>query len=271
MTVTQSGGDGGLASLVAGLTQIDEALDARVVIDDVVATSATNTVSGAITGVDLTLKAVNDSDETTKVTVDYNRTAARAQIDNFVKNYNALVDSLKSLTSYDAETRQGGPLFGDSGVRNIVDQVRRELAANVPGLSSSFESLAQIGITAQLDGKLTVDAGDLDAAFGTDFDAIGKLFATDTNGVAVKLDALLGQYLSVSGIFETRTSSLKSSIETINERREALTARLTALQARYTKQFNALDGLLAELQGTSNFLSQQLSNLPGSAPLRRDN
>jgi flagellar hook-associated protein 2 len=42
-----------------------------------------------------------------------------------------------------------------------------------------------------------------------------------------------------------------------------------ALQARYTKQFNALDSLLAQLQGTSNFLSQQLSQLPGTAPLRR--
>jgi flagellar hook-associated protein 2 len=274
MTITQSGGDGLLASLVyppsgTGLTQLQEALDSRVVIDDVIATSATNTLTGAITGVDLTLKAANDPDGTTTVTVDYDRTAARTQIDNFVKSYNALVDSLKGLTSYDAEARQGGPLFGDGGVRNIVDQVRRELAANVSGLSGSFDSLAEIGITAQLDGKLTVDAGDLDAAFTADFDAIGKLFATDTTGVAVKLDVLLGQYLSVSGIFETRTSSLKSSIETINERREALTGRLIALQARYTKQFNALDGLLAQLQGTSNFLSQQLSNLPGSAPLRR--
>ena len=48
--------------------------------------------------------------------------------------------------------------------------------------------------------------------------------------------------------------SLKSSIEDIGDRREALTQRLEALQARYPKQFNALDGLLAQLQGTSNFL-----------------
>jgi flagellar hook-associated protein 2 len=50
-----------------------------------------------------------------------------------------------------------------------------------------------------------------------------------------------------------------------------LNKRLATLQARYTKEFNALDGLLSQLQGTSNFLTQQLSRLPGSAPLlRRD-
>jgi len=269
LTITQSGGDVDFAGLVTGLTPLQDALDARVLIDGVLATSATNTVSGAIAGVDLTLQATNDPGDTTALTVGYNRTAARKTIDDFVKSYNALVDAFKSLTSYNAEARQGAPLFGDGGVRNIADQLRREVAANVPGLSGSFDALAEIGITAQLDGKLTVDATDLDAAFTANFDAIGELFASDGNGVAVKLDQLLGQYLAADGVFDSRTANLKSSIESINDRREALTQRLTSLQARYTKQFNALDGLLAQLQGTSNFLSQQLSQLPGSAPLLR--
>jgi flagellar hook-associated protein 2 len=274
ITITQSGGDGGLMGLVyppsgLGLTQLQGALDARVLIDGVLATSATNTISGAIAGVDLTLQATNDPGETTALTVGHNRSAARKTIDDFVKSYNALVDAFKSLTSYNTDTRRGAPLFGDGGVRNIVDQLRREVAANVAGLSGSFDALAEIGITAELDGKLTVDAADLDAAFTANFDAIGELFASDGNGIAVKLDALLGQYLAADGVFDSRTAGLKSSIESINDRREALTQRLTALQARYTKQFNALDGLLAQLQGTSNFLNQQLSQLPGSAPLLR--
>jgi glucose dehydrogenase len=34
---------------------------------------------------------------------------------------------------------------------------------------------------------------------------------------------------------------------------------------------NASLGFTAQLQGTSNFLTQQLSKLPGSAPLNRNN
>jgi flagellar hook-associated protein 2 len=274
MTITQSGGDGGLAGLVyphsgTGLTQLQEALDARVRIDGVLATSATNTVSGAIAGVDLSLTEVNALGETTELTVGYDRDGARRSVEDFVKSYNSLVDSLKSLTSFNIETRQGGPLFGDGGVRNIVDQLRRQLGSNITGLSGELDSLAKLGISAQVDGKLSMESTDLDAALAADFDAVGELFATDDVGLAVKLDALLEPYLETQGVFDSRTASLKSSIESINDRREALTTRLTALQARYTKQFNALDSLLAQLQGTSNFLNQQLSQLPGSAPLQR--
>lgn len=275
LTITQSGGDGGLAALVyppagSGLSELAGALDARAYIDGVLVTSATNTITGAIAGVDLTLAAVNADGETTAVAVGYDRTAARATVDNFVKSYNALVDTLKKLTGYNVETRQGGPLFGDGGVRNIVDQIRRELSSSVTGAAETLDTLAEIGITAQLDGTLAVDAGDLDAAFAADFDAIGELFARADTGLAVKLDALLEPYLASQGVFDSRAESLKSSIELINERRERLNTRLLALRERYTKQFNALDGLLAQLQGTSNFLAQQLGNLPGSAPLYRN-
>jgi flagellar hook-associated protein 2 len=123
--------------------------------------------------------------------------------------------------------------------------------------------LADIGISADLNGKLSVDSADLDAAFSVDFDAVGALFAAEDVGVAVKLDALLAPYLDSDGVLDARTSGLQSSIADIGERREALNERLAALQTRYTREFNALDTLLSQLQGTSNFLTQQLSRLPG--------
>ncbi len=62
----------------------------------------------------------------------------------------------------------------------------------------------------------------------------------------------------------------KTTIDDINERRAALGTRLEALQARYTKQFNASRQLaFPQLQGTSNFLSQQLSRLPGATPVEQ--
>jgi flagellar hook-associated protein 2 len=274
LVITQSGGDGGLAALEfphsgTGLNEIAEALDARAFIDGLLVTSDTNTITGAIAGVDLTLVVASEG-EATEVAIGYDRTAARETVESFVKSYNALVDSLKKLTSYNAETRQGGPLFGDGGVRNLVDQLRRELSSSVAQADGAYDTLAKIGITVQLDGKLAVDSADLDAAFTADFDAIGELFGSEDTGLAVKLDARLEPYLASQGVFDSRTASLKSSIEAIADRREALNQRLVALQTRYTKQFNALDSLLAQLQGTSNFLAQQLGNLPGSAPLTRN-
>lgn len=274
MTITQTGGDGGLATLVfpagGGLNEIKEALNAQVLVDGIPASSSTNTISGVIAGVDIQLLKANADTETTELTVGYNRDAARKVIDQLVKSYNGVVDAVNSVAAYNAETKQGGPLFGDAGVRNIVVQLRRELTSNVVGLDGPFAMLGELGISAQLDGKLTVDSAKLDAAFAKDFDAVGKLFASADTGVAVKLGKLLEPYLQSNGVFDGRTASLKSSIDHISEQRAALNQRLAALQTRYTKQFNALDGLLTQMQGTSNFLTAQLKNLPGSAPLNRN-
>ena len=193
----------------------------RSLIDGFAVTSGTNTISGAIAGVDITLVAA-DVDETTQINVGYDRTAARKTIDEFVKSYNAVVDAIKSVSSYDSETKAGGPLFGDAGVRNIVYQLRRELTSNVSGLSGPFDMLGELGITADLSGKLSVDSAKLDAAFAADFDAVGELFAAEDVGVAVKLDKLLAPYLDSDGVFDSRTAGLKSSIDDINDRREAL-------------------------------------------------
>lgn len=268
MTITQSGGDGGLAGLTyppsgSGMTQLKGALDARVLVDSVLATSATNTITGAIAGVTLNVENENASGETTAVTVDYDRTAARKAIGDFVTSYNSIIDAIKSVASYNANTKQGGPLFGDTGVLNIADQLRREITSTVPGVSTSADMLAEIGISGQLDGKLAVNGTQLDVAFNSNFDAVGELFATDKVGVAVKIGGLLDLYLGSSGLFDSRANSLNASIKDIGNQRTALTDRLTQLQARYTKQFNALDGLLAKLQGTSSYLTQQLGNLPG--------
>ena len=37
--------------------------------------------------------------------------------------------------------------------------------------------------------------------------------------------------------------------------------RLAQIEARYRKQFTALDGLLSQMQSTSSYLSQQLQSI----------
>ena len=74
---------------------------------------------------------------------------------------------------------------------------------------------------------------------------------------------MLDPYLESGGVFDGRNASLKASISDIDGQRQQLNNRLDGLQARYLAQFNALDTLLAQMQSTSNFLTQQLSSLPG--------
>ena len=65
--------------------------------------------------------------------------------------------------------------------------------------------LAKIGIDRRLDGKLTVDATKLDAAFTANFDAIGELFSTRTPVWPSGSTRLLDPYLQTGGVFDGRT------------------------------------------------------------------
>ena len=270
IVVTETGGDGGLSVLVydpdnavTNLTELTPAQDARALIEGFAVESASNTLSGAVSGVTFELLAENVVGETTTVSVSYDRDGARELIGKLVEGYNALLASIAGSASFNAETGESGPLFGDSGLRNVSFQLRRELNAQVTGLDGPFSLLQDIGVETALDGKLSIDAARLDAAFDTDFDAVGQLFAAAERGLAHRLDERLNAYLGADGLLDGRDLSLKASVDDIADRREVLQTRLAALEERLFRQFNALDGLLAQLQSTSNFLTQQLANLPG--------
>jgi flagellar hook-associated protein 2 len=265
--ISQSGGDGGLSVLEfsgAGGDPMDEliaAQDAEVLIDGRTVSSSTNTIAGAIEGVTITALQA-DPGQAVTVAVENDQQAVRALIDDFVDSYNQLVDVFDQLTSYDAESGTAGPLLGDSAARTARDQIRRELSTAVGSIDAGFSTLPEIGIELQLDGKLQVDDTVLSAALADDFSGIGQLFAA-SDGFAARLSDLVDQHLSADGGIESRTEGLNAQVEDIAGQRQRLDERLSRLEDRLYKQFNALDSLLAQLSQTSNFLSQQLSNLPG--------
>jgi Flagellar capping protein len=82
--------------------------------------------------------------------------------------------------------------------------------------------------------------------------------------LANTLDTIIEGYIGANGTIETRTSGLQTSIDGITEQREALDRRLLSLESRLLAQFTAMDVIVSSLQNQSNFLSQQLANLPGA-------
>ena len=92
LTVTQSGGDGGLSSLVydptggtTNLTQTQAATDANFSINGYAATSASNLVSNAITGVTLQLTQPSAANTPTTLTVSCGH-IGRADLDQHVRH-----------------------------------------------------------------------------------------------------------------------------------------------------------------------------------------
>ncbi len=267
ITVTQSGGDGGLAALeydpgngLNSLTESIAAQDALIRIDGLDVSSSTNSITGAIDGVTIDIvQASSGSSET--LTIENDDADVRRTIGAFVESYNQLISTFDQLSAFNADSKVAGPLLGDASLRGIRDQLRREMSTGVGDAGATFDSLREIGIEIQLDGKMNLVEEDLDAALAGNFGSVGQLFASE-NGFATRLFSQVDGFLEEDGLITTRTEGLNGRIEDYAEQRERLGERLQSLEKRLLRQFNALDSLVSQLSNTSNFLTQQLAALP---------
>ncbi|WP_420465502.1 flagellar filament capping protein FliD [Panacagrimonas sp.] len=244
-----------------GVVTVQAATDAQIRIDGFTYTSGSNTVAGALEGVSLNLLKAEPG---TTVTLDVqaDRTVASDAIQQLVRTYNAVVAVVKKQAGYDAATQTGGPLMGDIAVRSSLQQLRSIIGGTVG--TGDFATLAQLGITTATDGTLTVDSTRLSNALISNGEAVGELFSGPT-GLAARLSGVLDGYLGTDGRLEAQTERLQARLDGIDDQTEALDRRMAAVEARYRRQFTALDALVGQMQTTSSYLTQQLANLPGAS------
>ena len=230
--------------------------DAALTVNGIEITSPTNQVEGAIQGVTLNLQEEGDS----TVAVEQNTRAVREAVTSFVDAYNDLKGTIGQLTSFDAETGAAGELLGDSTVRTVESRMRSVLSGGVEG---EFSMLSDIGISLQLDGTLEIDSDELDSAIANNQDALSTFFAGDADetGMAGQINTALEQLLSDNG-------SVKGAITGAENRSESLVERYTRMEqsieqtiSRYRTQFGQLDGMIAQMNQTSSYLTQQFDAL----------
>lgn len=270
LRVTQSGGDGGLASLVYDpgvdeqLSELDAALDSEISVDGFSHTSSSNNVDDAIPGVTLNLQS-KDPGNTHNLDVDLNISTQKAAIEGFVQAFNAAIGSIASVSSYNSETDQASPLTGDATVRQLGNSLRSALSNISPGLSGQLASLSEIGIEVQTDGTLTINRTKLEQALTTNPERVRALL-TGASGASVQLSTVLDQYLDSDGRISSALERLNGQIDDIEDENFRLEDRALALEERYRRQFTALDTLVAQMNSTSEFLTNQLSQLSNIRP-----
>jgi len=234
-----------------------QAQDAELKIDGIAITSSSNTVKDAVTGVSIQLKELGS----TTVTVEAEHSEKlKKGLEDFVKAFNDVVGTLKSLGSYDAEKKVAGALNGNS----LLREAQSTLRGLVFDQSSEFVdkdgfamSLSKLGITFQKDGTLSLDNDKLTKAINDNPALIANFTAEIGNRFNTGLDKLAG----TGGMVELATEGLRGSVRSLEKRQEALEARMLTIEARYRKQFAALDTLISSMNQTSSYLAQQLSSI----------
>lgn len=262
-TVSSSGGDGGLAALNYdatassgnALSVITAAQDSGYTIDGLAGHSAGNAVSGAIDGLSLNLVAVGSS----TITVANDGSKATSALTNLVSVYNSFVGIYQNLTKYDATTNTAGAMIGDATVNSISSTLQRLVGGTANG-----GTLADLGITLQVDGTLKLDNDKLTKSLADGGKQAAGLFGGD-DGFAAKLNSQLEQWVGSNGVIASRTSSLSEQLKDLSNQQTALDSRMADLTARYQAQFTALDTLMSKLNSTSSYLTQQFDALTAAS------
>lgn len=265
MTITQSGGDGGLAALVYDaanpgantLTETSAAADATIYVNSYKYTSASNTVTGAVDGLTLNLLKA-DPGKTYALDVSSDASTVATRIKKFVTDYNALARVFSGLQAYDAVKKTSGPLLGNAYVRVLQQNVRSDLSNSVSGLNGNYTSLAAIGIKTDSTGQLVVDDTKLNAALKSDFNGVMKVFAAD-DGVANRLYTRFDAALKADAQLAQRNATLNKELTKLSNESADVDTQMAAVEKRYRAQFTALDSLLTQMQTTSSFLTRQFA------------
>ncbi|HGG8856098.1 TPA: flagellar filament capping protein FliD [Enterobacter roggenkampii] len=234
-----------------------------------------NTITDAMPGVTLTLKAQSTADETLTVarSTDDNKKA----ITDWVNAYNSLQSTITSLTKYEppavgatAQSSNNGVLMGDSTIRGVQSDLRA-LLTNVQ--SGSYAIMAQLGITQDpvkgadgTVGNLKIDDKKLTKVLTDDPAGVQAYFVGDgkTTGFATQMNNKLTDMLSTSvgkeGVIQSAKDGINATLKSIGKRYDAMELTIEATMARYKKQFNDLDKLVTKFNGTATYLTQQFSS-----------
>lgn len=245
---------------------VQAAQDARIRVDGIEVTRGKNTITDVIDDVTITLTKEPVAPATSltgTLSVSEDQSAAKTAVEAFVKAYNEVASTLSSLTSYNAETKTGAALTGDSTARNISNQLRNALNSTIAGLSGA-SSLSQIGVSFGKDGKLALDSTKFAAALSDPSKEVTAFFTgkEGVKGFAETLSARLSAFIDSDGLLNSRTEGINSTIKSLTKQYDTMEARLAKMEERYRLQYSNLDTLLNGLSQTSTYLTQQLANLP---------
>ncbi len=230
------------------LVQTQAANDAQLNIDGIAVSSASNSLSGALEGVTLQLRQTGSA----SVTIGRDDSTLRAALDGFVNAYNETNGIIAQITGLKAV------LQGDASTLGVQHQLRGAVGAALGTDTGAYRTLSALGVSFQRDGSLKMDGAKFDAALDADPAAV-RGFAT---AFGAGLKSLADLLLAGDSAVQAKTNGLNRSIEDIAGQRDTMERRLEAIEKRYRTQFAALDALLGSLQQTSNYLQQQLANLP---------
>jgi flagellar hook-associated protein 2 len=256
-STTQDGALQVVGGVGLNLQTIQQAQNASLTVDKLAITSQSNTITGAIPGVTLTLRG--QSNVATDVNFASDTSASAATITSFITAYNDLITTLNSQLRPDpTQAATNNPLAGASFL-----SLERQLQGLMQNVNSSgvVRGLADLNVSLQDDGTLVLDqlphGNTFAEAMAADPSGANKLFTTTKTGIAAMVDTLVAQQTDpVDGALVGETTELNSNVTALDSTVSYWQNYLDNERARLTSEYTAMESTVAALNTTANYLNQ---------------
>lgn len=226
--------------------------DAALTVDGVPIDSSTNQITTAISGLTLNLTGTTSASGVT-VQVAPSTDQITTAVNSFITAYNAAVTDLNGQFQYNAGVASGssssssdatsGALESDASARLIQQQLLSSVSvAGSDSSSSGISTLAQLGITMNDDGTLTLDSSTLQSTLQTNYSGVQSFFQSTTSS-------------SFAGSFSDLMTNMTDPSNS------AIVLDLNGLKSNYTNDQDNINNLESTLANLKTSLTNQYSAL----------
>jgi flagellar hook-associated protein 2 len=236
--------------------------------------SHTDTVTGALPGITLTLSAVTGSTPVTITTSPPGPNVSQivAAVQQFVSDYNSAISGVQSAinTAPASETNaasynpNSGSLFGDNELERMLSRLRTTMIQPGSGLPAGMAALADIGVsTGSSNGMLNMNS--INGMLTVNTDQLTQALETNPSGVQAVLQAWSNNFNSVVGAAAGPGGDISTRINGNSQEATNLQSQFQQMQTLYQQQEADMEQMWAKVEGTLSLLKGQSSSLASFA------
>jgi flagellar hook-associated protein 2 len=233
-------------------------------------TRSSNTLTDVIEGATINLMSTSASE--VRLTVSNDRSTLKTNIQDMVTNYNDLLTLFDNLIDTEASLELSGALSEDGSlVRFLTDKIRGTVFADSSTMSGSINAIRDLGVNMNRYGAITFTEATYDAAVSSNYDDVvtmltagtsnENIYAVGNKGLAQDIVTSLEDLTDATGIISVRETTAKTEKTGHEEALIKLEKRMDVIYNRYLAQFSAMEGLMATLDSTKDYLTSQFETL----------
>jgi flagellar hook-associated protein 2 len=223
-------------------------------------TQSSNTFTGLMTGVDVTVSKATDVGETATVSVAPDASKVSDLAANMVSALTVVFQEIDSRSTTvttansDGTTSVTGGLFtGDTSMTTLRSQLMEAATYPINGISPS-----KMGISIQQDGTVTFDKTKFAAALKNDPEGTAEYLQT----LAARVQTTANQVSDpTSGSVTQRITSQQSLVKNYGDQIGSWDTRLELRRSTLQATYSALEVSLSNLNAQSSWLTSQLASL----------